>query len=301
MKIEIKKLKNSNKYYKALLKEICTSKEIDENLLLKLQNNNIINNEMNEKENIFNINFCQNLNQNIINNITINNNIDNRSSLFKKSININELEYESTISESPRKFDTDEIIIKSEIKLSYKAKYTNLNKFTSGEYSKNEKLQKQCLNYLQLYIETDKKKISKKANQRNNKERRRSSYMRSYDFREILNKFNLRSQGKKENLINNQLMHNNNNENKIKDMFEKFKNNYFKKRENKTKKINLSQSPVNKEEKSHYSTKENTVKNNRKKNIYHSKVHNECEKEILFNKSENNKNNLNATNTIEKI
>jgi len=299
LKIEIKKLKNSNKYYKALLKEVYTSKEIDENLLVKLKKNNIINNEKNEKENL-NINFCQNLNQNIINNITINNNIDNKSPLFKKSLNLNELEYESTISESPRKFEGDDIKIKSEIKLLYKAKYKNLNKFTSGEYSKNEKLQNQCLNYLQLYIETDKKAISKKANQKNNKERRKSSYMRNYDFREILNKFNLRNQRKKENLMNNKFIHNNNNENQIQNMFEKFKNNYFQKRKNKTKKFNLSQTPINRDEKSHYSTKDNTVKNNRKKSIYQSKSNNECEKEFLFNKSENHKSKLNSINNIEK-
>ena len=301
LKLEIKKLKNSNKYYKTLLKEVCTSKEIDENLLLKFQNNNIINNEMNESQNNLNINFCQNLNQNIINNITINNNSNNnKSSLFKKSFNLNELEYESTISESPRKFDTDEIKIKSEIKLFYKAKYTNLEMFTSGEYSKNEKLQKQCLNYLQLFIETDKKKISKKANQKNNKERRKSSYMKDYDIREILNKFNLRNQRKNENLMNNQFMHNNNNENKIKDKFEKFKNNYFKKRKNKSKKVNLSQTPVNREEKSVYSSKENTVKNNREKSVYRSKVNSECEKEVLYNKSENNKSKFNSIIPNEK-
>ena len=301
LKIEIKKLKNSNKYYKTLLKEVCTSKGIDEKLLLvKLQNNNVIKNEINEKENNLRINFGQNLNQNIVNNITINNNIDNKSSLFKKSLNLNELEYESTISESPRKFDTTEIKIKSEIKLFYRAKYKNLDKFTFGEYSKNEKLQKQCLNYLQLYIETDKKKISKKANQKINKERRKNSYNRNYDFREILNKFNLRNQRKKENLMNKQFMNNNSNENKIQDMFEKFKNNYFKKRKNKTKKFNLSQTPVNREEKSRYSTKDNTIKNNRKKKVYQSRGNNEYEKEILFNKSENHKSKLNSINTIEK-
>ena len=302
LKIEIKKLKNSNKYYKTLLNDVCHSKEIDENLLEKLQNTKIITNKTNENENKNNlsINFCQTLNQNIINNITINNNIDNKSSLFRKSLNLNELEYESTISESPRKFDGEDIKIKSEIKLSYKGKYVNLDKFTSGEYSKNEKLQKQCLNYLQLYIETDKKSLSKKANQKNNKERRKSSYMRNYDFREILNQFNLRNQRKKENLMNNKFIHNNDNENKIKDMFEKFKNNYFENRQKKTKKFNLSQTPVNRDEKSHYSTKDNTVKNNRKRSIYQSKGNSEYEKEFLFNKSENHRSKLNSINAHEK-
>ena len=285
LKLEIKKLKNSNKYYKSLLKEFYTTKEIDENLLVKLHNNNNnINNEKNEKENNFNINFNQNINQNIINNITINNNIDNKSSLLKKSLNANEFQYESTISESPRKFDTDEIKIKSEIKLFYKAKYTNLEMFTSGKYSKNEKLQKQCLNYIQLYIETDKKTISKKPNQKNNRERRKSSYMRNYDFREILNKFNIKNQRKKE-IMNNKFSQNNNNENKIQDMFEKFKRNYFQKRNKKSKKFNLSQTPANREEKNIYSTKENTVKNNRKRSIAQSKGNNE---EISSNQSDIN-------------
>ena len=302
LKIEIKKLKNSNKYYKTLLNDVCHSKEIDENLLEKLQNTKIITNKTNENENKNNlsINFCQNLNQNIINNITINNNIDNKSSLFRKSLNLNELEYESTISESPRRFDTDEIKKKSEIKLFFKAKYTNLDKFTSGEYSKNEKLQKQCLNYLQLYIETDKKAISKKANQKNNKQRRKSSYIRNYDFREILNQFNLKNQRKKENLMNNQFKHNNDNENKIKDMFEKFKKNYFKKRKNNENKQTLSLTPVNREDKSHYSTKENTIKNSRKKSIYQLRNNNEYEKEVLYNKSDNNKSKLNQVNATEK-
>ena len=295
LKIEIKKLKNSNRYYKSLLKEVYFSKEIDENLLVKLQNNKIINNKKKEKENKLSINYCQNLNQNIINNITINNNIENKSSCFKKSLNLNELELESTISESPRRFDTDEIKIKSEINLFYKAKYPNLEVFTLGEYSKDEKLQKQCLNYIQLYIETDKKKVSKKSNQKNNKERRKSSYMRNYDFREILNQFNLRNNRKKENIMNNKFIHNNNNENKIQDMFEKFKKNYFKKKINKQKKFNLSNTPINREEKSRYSTKENTIKNSRKKSIYQLKV-NECEKEISFNNSDNKKSKLNLVN-----
>ena len=124
--------------------------------------------------------------------------------------------------------------------------------------------------------------------------------MRNYDFREILNQFNLRNQRKKENLMNNKFMHNNNNENKIKDMFEKFKNNYFKNRQKKTKKFNLSQTPVNRDEKSHYSTKDNTVKNNRKRSIYQSKGNSEYEKEFLFNKSENHRSKLNSINAHEK-
>ena len=278
LKIKIKKLENSNKYYKSILKEICTTKEIDENLLLKLQNNNIIDNEKNEKENNFNIYFNQNINQNIINNITINNNIDNKSSLLKKSLNFNELEYESTISESPRKFDADEIKIKSEIKLFYKAKYTNLEMFTSGKYSKNEKLQKQCLNYLQLYLETDKKTISKK----NNRERRKSSYIRNYDFREMLNQFNIKNQRKKE-IMNNKFLHNNNNENNIQELFKKFKKNYFQKRNNKSKKFNLSLTPENRGEKCLYSNKENIIKNNRKRSNAQSKGNNE---DIPFNQSD---------------
>ena len=278
LKIKIKKLENSNKYYKSILKEICTTKEIDENLLVKLQNNDIMGDEKNEKENNFNIYFNQNINQNIINNITINNNIDNKSSLLKKSLNFNELEYESTISESPRKFDADEIKIKSEIKLFYKAKYTNLEMFTSGKYSKNEKLQKQCLNYLQLYLETDKKTISKK----NNRERRKSSYIRNYDFREMLNQFNIKNQRKKE-IMNNKFLHNNNNENNIQELFKKFKKNYFQKRNNKSKKFNLSLTPENRGEKSLYSSKENIIKNNRKRSNAQSKGNNE---DIPFNQSD---------------
>ena len=140
----------------------------------------------------------------------------------------------------------------------------------------------------------------KKANQKNNRERRKSSYMRNYDFREILNKFNLRNQRKKENLMNNQFIHNNNNENRIKDMFEKFKKNYCKKRKNNSTKQTLSLTPVKREDKSHYSTKENTINNSRKKSIHQFRNNNEYEKEVLYNKSDNNKSKLNPINATEK-
>jgi len=108
--------------------------------------------------------------------------------------------------------------------------------------------------------------------------------MRNYDFREILNKFNIKNQRKKE-IMNNKFSQNNNNENKIQDMFEKFKRNYFQKRNKKSKKFNLSQTPANREEKNIYSTKENTVKNNRKRSIAQSKGNNE---EISSNQSDIN-------------
>ena len=64
-------------------------------------------------------------------------------------------------------------------------------------------------------------------------------------------------------------------------MFEKFKKNYFKKRKNNENKQTLSLTPVNREDKSHYSTKENTIKNSRKKSIYQLRNNNEYEKEVL--------------------
>ena len=174
LKLEIQKLKNSNRYYQNLCNKMSNSKESEKVLNRKL--NKTIMSEL-DKENNFtfklndigskkSINIYHSLNQNIINNITINNNTASHfRSTVKQSSNSIESEYDSTISESPRKFDTNGIKIKSEIKLFYKAKYTNLEIFTSGEYSKNEELQKQSLNYIKIFIETEKKKKKKQVKQ----------------------------------------------------------------------------------------------------------------------------------------
>jgi hypothetical protein len=208
LKLQIQKLKNSNNYYKNLCHKIDSSKEsekvlnkkLNKTIISELDKENNFTFKLGEKGSKKSINIYQSLNQNIINNITINNNANSPFiSTAKQSSNSFESEYEPTISESPRKFDTDEIKIKSEIKLFYKAKYTNLDKFTSGEYSKNEELQKQSLNYIKLFIETEKKKkMNKQISIKSIRERKRkSAYVRDSDLRMILTKFNMNYQKKK--------------------------------------------------------------------------------------------------------
>jgi hypothetical protein len=208
LKLQIQKLKNSNNYYKNLCHKIDSSKEsekvlnkkLNKTIISELDKENNFTFKLGEKGSKKSINIYQSLNQNIINNITINNNANSPFiSTAKQSSNSFESEYESSVSESPRKFDTNEIKIKTEIKLFYKSKYTNLDKFTSGEYSKNEELQKQSLNYIKLFIETEKKKkMNKQISIKSIRERKRkSAYVRDSDLRMILTKFNMNYQKKK--------------------------------------------------------------------------------------------------------
>ena len=310
LKLQIQKLKNSNRYYKNLCNKIDNSKE-SEKVLNKKFNKTIIS-EL-DKENNFtfklgekgskkSINIYHNLNQNIINNITINNNTNSHFiSTAKQSSNSIESEYES-------KFDTDEIKIKSEIKLSYKAKYTNLNKFTSGEYSKNEELQKQSLNYIKIFIETEKKKkMKKQISIQSIREKRKSAYVRDSDLRMILNKFNMNYNKKKENnrnLVNNKI------ENNTSNFMNKFKNNVSKKRKSNHSKKNsnhiikknydLSLSPTQNEENGDKSPFSSINIKKRKGSFFFKipqrmklKLSNEFENEMVIKTSDQNISNIN--------
>jgi len=323
LKLEIQKLKNSNKYYKNLCNKVSSSKDSEKGLNKKL--NKTIMSEFDRENNFtFNvndigskksINIYHSLNQNIINNITINNNTNSHfRSTVKQSSNSIESEYDSTISESPRKFDIDEIKIKPEIKLFYKSKYTNLDIFTSGEYSKNEELQKQSLNYIKLYIETEKKKKKKQVRQislnsiKSIKEKRKSAYVRDNDLRNILNKFNMNYKRQKEN---NRNMLNNKIENNTNNFMSKFKNDCSKKRrksfhikKNSKKYIDMSLSPTQKGEKSPFSSKD--IKN-RKGSVFFKiphkmklKMSNEYEKEMVIKTSEHNISNINYSLNINE-
>jgi hypothetical protein len=317
LKLQIQKLKNSNRYYKNLCNKIDNSKE-SEKVLNKKFNKTIIS-EL-DKENNFtfklgekgskkSINIYHNLNQNIINNITINNNTNSHFiSTAKQSSNSIESEYESTISDSPRKFDTDEIKIKSEIKLFYKAKYTNLDKFTSGEYSKNEELQKQSLNYIKIFIETEKKKkMKKEISIKSIREKRKSAYVRDSNLRMILNKFNMNYNKKKENnrnLVNNKI------ENNTSNFMNKFKNNVSKKRKSNHSKKNsnhiikknydLSLSPTQNEENGDKSPFSSINIKKRKGSFFFKipqrmklKLSNEFENEMVIKTSDQNISNIN--------
>ena len=317
LKLQIQKLKNSNRYYKNLCNKIDNSKE-SEKVLNKKFNKTIIS-EL-DKENNFtfklgekgskkSINIYHNLNQNIINNITINNNTNSHFiSTAKQSSNSIESEYESTISDSPRKFDIDEIKIKSEIKLFYKAKYTNLDKFTSGEYSKNEELQKQSLNYIKIFIETEKKKkMKKEISIKSIREKRKSAYVRDSNLRMILNKFNMNYNKKKENnrnLVNNKIETNTSN------FMNKFKNNVSKKRKSNHSKKNsnhiikknydLSLSPTQNEENGDKTPFSSVNIKKRKGSFFFKipqrmklKLSNEFENEMVIKTSDQNISNIN--------
>ena len=112
----------------------------------------------------------------------------------------NELKLDFSESEgSEKKSYLDELEINSEIKIYYKAKYLNIDNYTDGEFSKNEELRKETLNFIKVFIEIEKKKKNKKAQTRTIKEKDKilNPYTNNYDFRHILTKINLdwRSRG----------------------------------------------------------------------------------------------------------
>jgi len=319
LKLEIQKLKNSNKYYKNLCNKIDSSKDsekvfnkkLNKTIISELDKENNFTFKLGEKGSKKSINIYHSLNQNIINNITINNNTNSHFiSTNKQSSNSIESEYESTISDSPRKFDTDEIKMKSEIKLFYKAKYSNLDIFTSGEYSKNEELQKQSLNYIKIFIETEKKRKKKQVKQlsinsiQSIKEKRKSAYIRDNNLRSILNKFNMNYQKKKENNKNNL---NSKIENNTNNIMNKFKNNYSKKRrksfhikKNPKKYQDMSLSPSQNGDKSPFSSKD--IKN-RKGSVFFRiphkmKLSNEYENEVVIKTLDQNISNINYSLNI---
>ena len=319
LKLEIQKLKNSNKYYKNLCNKIDSSKDsekvfnkkLNKTIISELDKENNFTFKLGEKGSKKSINIYHSLNQNIINNITINNNTNSHFiSTNKQSSNSIESEYESTISDSPRKFDTDEIKMKSEIKLFYKAKYSNLDIFTSGEYSKNEELQKQSLNYIKIFIETEKKRKKKQVKQlsinsiQSIKEKRKSAYIRDNNLRSILNKFNMNYQKKNENNKNNL---NSKIENNTNNFMSKFKNNYSKKRrksfhikKNPKKYQDMSLSPSQNGDKSPFSSKD--IKN-RKGSVFFRiphkmKLSNEYENEVVIKTLDQNISNINYSLNI---
>ena len=197
LKTKIKKLKNSKIYYKKLCHTLTQSKNINNNLnsalltSLKKSNKSSVNlTHFKQNFNIFN-----SFNPNIINNITIKNN-----NQFLYKLNNKESSNDSESSNNnpgERKYNSEEIKINNEINIFYKAKYINLDKYTSGEFSKNEKLRKQSLNFIKVFIEIEKKKKKKlgklkktpsKSIQNKNLE---NPYINNYDFRYILSKLKL--------------------------------------------------------------------------------------------------------------
>ena len=140
----------------------------------------------------------------LINNITIqnNNNIPYNSNDKKNSE-----ESESSNSEksqSQRQFNLEEMTINSVINIFYKAEYINLKIYTSGEFSKNEELRKQSLNFIKVFLQIENKKNKKLKRKSFSKSIKNSridnSYVSNYDFRHILNKIKLNWQRKNTNL-----------------------------------------------------------------------------------------------------
>jgi hypothetical protein len=227
LRTEIKKLKNSKKYYKELCHKLTSSKRIDANFVANNFNEALLTNFSKSKQDITdvplsakNINIFHSVKPNIINNITIKNsnqficksNKTNNKSERKDEDNkkknkkvekekefSKELELESKSEESEKNSYLDELEINSEIKIYYKAKYLNIDNYTDGEFSKNEELRKETLNFIKVFIEIEKKKKNKKAQTRTIKEKDKilNPYTNNYDFRHILTKINLdwRSRG----------------------------------------------------------------------------------------------------------
>jgi len=225
LKTEIKKLKNSKKYYKELCHKLTSSKRLDTHLLGNNFNEALLTNLTKSKNNISeaqisgkSINIFHSVKPNIINNITIKNSnqfickssnksnnmterMDEDKKKYKKKEELekefsNELNLDFTESErSGKKSYEDELEINSEITIYYKAKYVNIDNFTHGEFSKNEELRKQSLNFIKVFIEIEKKKKNKKLRKtqtRSIKEKDKilNPYTNNYDFRHILTKIN---------------------------------------------------------------------------------------------------------------
>ena len=204
LKEEIKKLKNSKKYYKQLCQTLAKSKYINFNLTSLKSNYNKnfgLTENINQSVNIF-----DSIKPNIIYNITIkNNNKFLYKSNNKKSKN-NSKESESSSSSSCSKdnnkkkaktFDLGQIKIKSEVNLFYVAKYINLDNYTFGEFSRNKELRKQSLNYINYYLEAEKNKKQRIENINSSYipyNQLESPYRNNYDFKYILNKLNLENQ-----------------------------------------------------------------------------------------------------------
>ena len=229
LKTEIKKLKNSKEYYKELCHKLTNSKRLNGNFLTTNFNEALLTNlSKSNKSNpsdiqvsAKSINIFQSVKPNIINNITIknsnkfickSNNIsirkdeDIKKSTYKEEKDKDfskELDLEfSDSEESEKKSFSDELEIISEIKIYYKSKYLNIDNFTQGEFSNNEELRKQSLNFIKVYIEIEKKKKNKKLKKsetRSIKEKDKiiNPYTNNYDFRHILTKINMdwRSRG----------------------------------------------------------------------------------------------------------
>ena len=214
LKTEIKKLKNSKKYYKQLCQTLTQSKSISNFNLTSLKSGS------NDKDFGFSDNINQNVNifhsikPNIINNITIknsnkflykpnnkskSNSKDSISSSFSSS-NFDNKKIKNKKNKNNKKiFDAEKIKIKSQINLFYTAKYINLDNYTFGEFSRNKELRKQLLNFVNTFLEKEKNKnknikIEKRNTQNMPSNQIENPYRNNYDFRYILNKLNLEQQ-----------------------------------------------------------------------------------------------------------
>ncbi len=209
LKAEIKKLKNSKKYYKQLCQTLTTSKSINNFNITSLKSHNSSNFGFTENINK-NMNIFQSVKPNIINNITINNSnkfLYKSNNKEKEDSNDSELSFSSNNDKekSEKVFDISKIRIKSEINLTYKAQYINIDKYTLGEFSINQELRKQTLNFMKVFLEIEKKNKNKKIEKTYSKSKQNNKmenpYINNYDFRYILNKINL--DRRKKSLIRN--------------------------------------------------------------------------------------------------
>ena len=312
LKSEIKKLKNSKKYYKKLCHNLTMLKGVNNYCCnsallttLKCNNSNIgLRGSINPNENIF-----HSVRPSIINNITIKN---SNKFLFKsknKEEGSNNSESsKSSIGKVNKRYNLEEIEMNSEISLFYESKYTNLENFTSGEYSKNKELRKQSLNFINMFIEIEKKKQKKYQNSsiiipNKNIE---NPYINNYDFRYILNRLNFNLKRKSSNLrttiIKNKnylLSGNNDDKNNSSSLLTLIKkNNYKKKITKKSLSKRTKKKSTNKSNKSKISNKEDALSSPKKN--YNPTIINlksKISNSIFINESKNKKDN----NTLSKV
>jgi hypothetical protein len=169
-------------------------------------------------------------------------------------------------------------------------------------------LQKQSLNYIKIFIETEKKKkMKKEISIKSIREKRKCAYVRDSNLRMILNKFNMNYNKKKENnrnLVNNKI------ENNTSNFMNKFKNNVSKKRKSNHSKKNsnhiikknydLSLSPTQNEENGDKSPFSSINIKKRKGSFFFKipqrmklKLSNEFENEMVIKTSDQNISNIN--------
>ena len=140
---KIEKLKKSKKYYKGLCRHLLNQQNKQNFNTYNDGNVNITMESVDKKYSSFEV-----INSNI------QSPLNKQKNEFEKEIPEISISISSTsnVSSKSTLFNKDQFTISTEINLSFLAKYKNLDKFTSGEYSKNRNLRIATQKYIQYYI-----------------------------------------------------------------------------------------------------------------------------------------------------